>query len=60
MFDLVIVENIIHRHYHSRVTDDHLVKHKPMNREDTRPHSTSYENPFVVPIAFDHIAFIIF
>jgi len=53
-----------HREYYSsslsRDTDDYLVKHKPMIREDTRPHSTSYEIPFVVPFAFDHIAFIIF
>lgn len=60
MLHLVIVESIIHRHYHSRVTDDRLGEHKPMIREDTRPHFTSYEIPFVVPIAFDHIAFIIF
>lgn len=38
MFYLVIVENIIYRHYHSRVTDDHLVKHKP---DDSRGYAPS-------------------
>lgn len=57
MFYLVIVENIIHRHYHSRVTDDYLVKHKSRRYA---PSLHIIRNPFVVHIAFDHIAFIIF